>query len=811
MLYDVRFNKKTFNIFVTVCLILSIIGVSPGVVEFFNTSPSAVYASQPFSEKEISLPDETKVELKEAASATQQILAESDATFVLMPDEIEKKEMHAAEEVAWSVARALLPTLAVMAFSAAAVLPLGWVVVGSVLVGAATAGVLSFIYEQRKNHFRDEDSKKSMDRIMRDVTISAAVSGATAPFSMLSAGFAQAIGPVTTKTIIQGAAKMGLTSFLGSTVSNVTKAAVTNLWYHNYYNYGDQERSLKEQIAALEAKSELTPEEAQQLSDSLKQLDALLQEKYTIDNFRQDQKKALLGAAISGVVGGAAGRMSAEAAWAKTASSKLFGSTAHAGTIANAVVSNPFAFATGVSSASLDRQELLREIAINRQKQASYEVGSVPYEYYEEKIADLEEAYKNVNVWARGRDSMFSNAAMQAAVLTTSLVKARVFDLPSEKQKKIQDAYEKDDPLWQEANEARKELEIFSYEKPVAEDYNSLNDYLTALRRHEQQLDLMRENYEILKVQAAAAQQLPQNEVILENITKEVELAIEHDRQLDLARALGRDSFVQFMESEIRNNPDNTGLADDEIAKQAVDAVNNFYEEAAKKNAINLAKMQDKLDTRNETLEASIERTADGTRVIAVKDSEGNIVGTKPWEGGEGAYWFDKLTKDPAKMQDAEIKRAVDEIYNSASMVKPSAYRTTFVNMRVNQLRAQGLTDTQIEHYLPQIIDEANVDTLNSFGGSWQNVTKSEILAAGLERAKYDDGEAPDISSILKFLRGQLPNQTVSVFKNQLNAQLNTQLNTVASKIVSPVDFGLTARDERALNQLADKYLQGNR
>ncbi|EKD82317.1 MAG: hypothetical protein ACD_39C01365G0001, partial [uncultured bacterium] len=238
-----------------------------------------------------------------------------------------------------------------MAFSAAVVCPLAWIVVGAVVVGAATSGIMTFAYETRKNSFRSESEKKSMDKIWREVSIQAAISGAMAPFNMLTAGMVQAVGPLTMKTIIQTAAKAGAVSFLGSTVSNVTKGAVTNLWYNNYYNYDEREKQLKTSIAALEAKTSRTQAEDLELAAALKELDTITKEKYTWDNFRKDEKKALVSAGISGVLGGIAGRYAAETDWAKKVSSKLFGTVSKANLVSNAVVSNPFAFATGAASA----------------------------------------------------------------------------------------------------------------------------------------------------------------------------------------------------------------------------------------------------------------------------------------------------------------------------------------------------------------------------------------------------------------------------------------------------------------------------
>lgn len=798
-------QRRLFHRVLGLVLMLALIGGSPGIFE--NLSQPAYGQNTPFTDGPLNV----EVSTQESIGTDSVRISLDTVEAPQQDDQVEaaaKKEMHKAEEIAWSIARALLPTLGVMALSAAVVMPLAWVVVGAVVVGAATAGILSFAYEQRKNSFRSEEDKKPLDRIMRDVTISAAVSGAMAPFSMLTAGFAQALGPVTAKTIIRTAAKMGAVSFLGSTVSNVTKAAVTNLWYHQYYNYGEREDMLKQRIETLSAITDRTDRENQDLANAIKEFDEITSEKYSLDNFHKDQKRALVSAGISGILGGAAGRFAATSDWAKIASSKLFGSTAHAGTVANAVVSNPFAFAAGTSNAAIDRRNILKQIEHNRALQSKYEPGSAPYEYYEQKIADMETAYTNLNIWRSGRDAMVSNAAMQSAVVLTSLAKTRVLDLPSQRRKQVQSAYEEQDPNWQEAREARQQLEIMRGKQPVASEYATRSEYYSALKEYARDLNMMQQEYERLKVVAASNQTLPENKARLGEITAKVDKEIDYARQEQLARALGRDSFVEFKLEEIKRDPQFQELSEAELVEMAHRRVGDAFEKSAKANANRLAQMQEKVDRREHSLEGVIERGDDGKRVIAIKDENGQTIATKPWEGGSRAYWFNKLvTKDPNKLHDAEVERAVREVYDSASMVKPSSYRNTFVNMRVDQLRAQGMNDSQIEQYLPQIVSEANSDTVSTFGGSWQNVVKSEMLAAGLERARYSDGEAPSIHKILDFLRGELPNQTVSLFKKELSTQVK---NVIPDVEIESLRQSQRVRDERTLRDTADRLLNQN-
>lgn len=478
-------RKNLVHRVIGLILMLAILGASPGIFDAINLNAvqaaPASSTSAPFNESDVDIDASNPMAVSTSDGVAQKALDELDQAKI---DEIKaaeeaekKKQMSKFEEIAWSIGKALLPTLAVMAFSAAVVCPLAWVVVGAVAVGAATSGILTFAYESRKNQFRSEDEKKSADKIWREVSIQAAISGAMAPFNMLTAGMVQAIGPLTMKTIVQTAAKAGAVSFLGSTVSNVTKGAVTNLWYNHYYNYDEREKQLKSTIAQLEAKKDRTAEEEQQLADALKELDTISKEKYTIDNFRKDEKKALVSAGISGVLGGIAGRYAAETDWAKIASSKLFGSVSKANMISNAVVSNPFAFATGAANAAVDKKEILNQIEYNRMQQVKYEKDSPAWKYYEDKIASLEEAYKKISYSEAGKQALIGNAAMQTAIVGTSLAKTRIWDLPSQKKAKIQQAYEAENEEWKKVSEIRQELELMKYRRPVAADYASKAEY----------------------------------------------------------------------------------------------------------------------------------------------------------------------------------------------------------------------------------------------------------------------------------------------------------------------------------------------
>ncbi len=809
-----KFQKKLLiHRILGLLLIAAMLGVSPGIFE--TISPVHAAANTPFTETKVEFDKDNPMAVTSApgesvATAPVLITTESDE----VDEAVKKKEMSKAEEIAWSIGKALLPTLAVMAFSAAVVCPLAWVVIGAVAVGATAAGAMTLAYELRKNSFRDEGQKKAMDKIMREVSIQAAISGALAPFNMLTGGLVQSVGPMTVKTIVSTAAKAGAISFLGSTVSNVAKGAVTNLWYDHYYNYDEREKELKGRIASLSAIAEPSEEQQKELIAALKELDTISKEKYTWDNFRKDEKKALVSAGISGVAGGIAGRLGAESSWAKVVSSKLFGSTSKANLVSNAVISNPFAFATGAASAAVEKREILNQIEYNRLLQSKYEKDSPAWLYYEGKIADLETAYKNINLAEAGKSAMISNAATQVAVVGTSLAKTRLWDLPSQKRQKIQETYEEQSPEWQKANDVRQRLEIRKADRPQPGDYATRRQYSQALKQYAREVNNLRTEYQAAKVEASHAQSSADNKQLLKDIEKQVSQEIEHSRQAELARALGRENYVDFKMKELSKDSENEGLSTQELRQKAELEVAKGYEEAAKANALKLAKMEEKANRQTQELVGKVEKDNDGKHYVVVTDENGAEVMRTEYKSGEGAHWTNRISGGTAaEMKQAEIDNVVRRAYNASAMVKPTSFRNEYVNMRVNQLRAEGYTEKQIDGHLGGIVDEANAKTLSTFGG-WNGVAKSEILASGLEKARYDDGAAPDLNKMVDFLKKTLSNKTISTVENELSGGIQNGLQVVAPKTglsrIAPLSPLLDSeeRDEETLNRLTEKAMR---
>lgn len=808
-----RINKKyIIHRFISLFLIIALLGVSPGIFDNLAITAIPISKAQASSnttsifDVESDVKSESTVASKGETESQQEELSASDEAIAEEEAQI-KKEMSKIEEIAWSIGKAMLPTLAVMALSAALVCPIGWVIVGAVLAGAATSAIVTYAYEKRKNSFRAEGSKKPDAEIWKEVSINAAISGVMAPFNMLTGGLLQTVGPLTAKTIATTAVKAGAISFAGSTVSNVVKGGVTNLWYNHYYNYDEKEKELNAKIKELYERQPLTAAEEEELVAYLEELDTITEKKYTLENFKQDEKSAFASAAITGVLGGMASRFGAETEVAKTLSSKLFGTTSKAGLISNAIISNPFAFASGAASAQIQKEGILKEIENNRLEQLKYEEGSAAWTYYEEKNEALANKYKSIKLEEAGKNALIANASTQVAMVGVSLAKTRLVDMPQEKKKLVQEAYEEKNPEWQKANDLREQLELKKALKPLPDDYATKAEYQTALKQYSQDVNSLKSLYDEAKVAAALAQDTQANQEIIKELNTKVAQEIEYERQVELAKALGKNSYIAFKEKEIAAKEENANLSAEEIRAKAEAEVTAGYFKASENSLKKLQQMEKKLATQNTDLFGTLEEGEDGKVYVIVKDELGAVVKKTEFKYGTGASLVDRLSiSNSDELQKAEIEAVVRQVYNAGSMVKPSTYRNEYVNMKVNELRGEGLTDTQISAKLDSIVQEANTQTYQNFGSSWQNIAKSELLAAGLENAKYDNGAAPTMDKVFSFVKGTLSSKTVSTIQSEFSTGVKSAINVTGISTVPGLLTPIADSEKRNENTIKKVY-----
>jgi hypothetical protein len=785
------FRKRFFFVFLILVFLSGCPGINDGLRLFAQESQESAQAQKSSPDSENQTQADNPFGVTTDNTEDQKAVVSATATpdiEEIQPEDSVKKEMGRVEKLAWTIGKALLPTLAVMAFGAAVACPLAWIVVGSVVIGAATAGITTFAYEKRMNQFREEGKKKADDKIWRDVSIAAAVEGAMAPFSMLSAGFVKAVGPTTVKSIVTAAAKVGATQFVGGTISNLARGGVTNLWYNHYYNYDEEEKSLKNELDQLKSLKNPSADQEYRIVEIMQRLDSLEKEKYTKDNFLKDQKKTAVSAAISGVLGGAATQIASNQNWAKIASDKLFKSPKNSGMVARAVVSNPFAFVSGSANAVMQKREIDQEIEKCRRLQSEFPEGSPVHGYYEDKIGGLEKAREQINVMASGKNAMINNMAVQSAGLTVAVARARLWDLPHARREQIDKKMKEKMPEWQQAQKIKAKADALRSNPPRRENYSSREAYRQAIANHKQAVSSLDNQYKAAKVIAVDSESSLEGKALREQLAAQVDAEIDLRRRTDLAKSLGDEEYLKFKMEEIKKRSESEGqtMSDEEIRNLAVKEFKQEYEAAAKSSASKLAKMEEKLTLRKdkEELEGKIITDENGKKYVVLEDGAGNERYRRAIEEPK-VTWYNKFfQKDPAERELREIAAAQRIADAGGAMVKPSEYRSSYVDMKVNELKAQGYTNDQVNAQMGSIVSEADSAMLNTFGGSWSSAVQAEMLSAGLSRAKYNNGEPPDLQGIYNTFHSTAQTKIIQEFQKELTNQAKAYtLTPIKNKI----------------------------
>jgi hypothetical protein len=68
-------------------------------------------------------------------------------------------------------------------------------------------------------------------------------------------------------------------------------------------------------------------------------------------------------------------------------------------------------------------------------------------------------------------------------------------------------------------------------------------------------------------------------------------------------------------------------------------------------------------------------------------------------------------------------------------------------------------------------VDEANAAMMGTFGGNWASVAQAEMLSAGLTKAKYNNGEPPDLHAIYNAFQTTAQAKIIAEFQKELSNQ----------------------------------------
>ena len=99
------------------------------------------------------------------------------------------------------------------------------------------------------------------------------------------------------------------------------------------------------------------------------------------------------------------------------------------------------------------------------------------------------------------------------------------------------------------------------------------------------------------------------------------------------------------------------------------------------------------------------------------------------------------------------VNTQVKKMLKSGLVIKPSEYKSKYIEMKINQLRAQGISDSQIkDRYYSDILNEASQRMRNLFGKTDHDLVVKELIASYLKQGKYDSEKSlsDKIKEVLK-------------------------------------------------------------
>ncbi len=668
-----------------------------------------------------------------------------------------QKQMSLMEKIAWGLGKSIIPTAAVLAFAAFAPLSIGFMIAGSMLIGALSSGLMTYLYETRSNSFRDK--KKSGMEILRDVTVSAVADGIMAPFTMATAGLASTFGKASFKVILQNAVKGAGIQFVGQGISAGAGGLVKHQWAKNYFHYEEKINGLQDEANriflkhAMPGSEELTQAEKDRLAAISNEIADMKAQDYNVEDFKKDLQRAALSSAISGVVGTSASAMAANSRAANLASIKLFGNTSRAGSIANWVTSNPVAFLQGSARAQLEKHYISKDVKDTMAERDKFARGSVPYNYYNNEVARLQARSASINPLKSGLEAAVVNFAVQSVSMGVSVGKEKIIDKPKRDKAAIQERFMETNKEWQQAAGARQKINEFKQEnQPNPENYTDVAKYLKDKSAYNKAIDKMEREASKIELKALDAQRLPDNKKMFEEVKQQYYNEQQLDRNLEYSRILGQEKYLAAFKEKMKvQNEAYKNMSDDDLTAAA-------STEITRQNQLAFDKSKKELEIIDQRLEAG--------RYVKGKDGKDAEAPEMLREYMEG-----KRELTPSEMRAIEFQ---------AAKISPSGYKAKLVNVKIDEMRVSGASDAQIMKASDQIYADAEKKMLERYGNNWGSVMYSEFASRQLSNLKYNDEGKMSLWEQLKKLAGKAPVQAesefVSHYRNEVNSALKDQL-----------------------------------
>ncbi|PKK89818.1 MAG: hypothetical protein CVV64_12400 [Candidatus Wallbacteria bacterium HGW-Wallbacteria-1] len=736
---------------------------------------------------------------------------------------ISGKEMSKLEKILWSIGKAVVPTIAVIAFAATVACPVTWLVVGTIAIGALAGGGMSLLADWRANHFKEDGKKKASVDMFRDASIAAVTNAVAAPFTLIGGSLVAQAGKFTMLNVAKSAALQGATSFVSGVASKAAGGATLNLWDKNYYKKGEQAEKKQAELDAMLSKYEqgtgdIPPEELARMEELMAEIDELKKGTYDTDDFKKDVSGSAVDGVIGGFLGGIGTHFAANTKIAKRASMALFKNTKNAGSVAQVVVSNPFNFASGASKARIEQVLIEDDIKDMQKQRDALPADSPARKFYDSKINILTKQRDDIDIWRAGTDQMVNSLITNSVGLGVSVAKTRLYDIPKAKKAAVNQDYRKENGEWQKAGDAKSAYLTRKGSAPKRADFANDADFDAAVAQHRQEVASLKSDWKSAEKAAVASDKLPENKAVRDEISKRYDTNKAIDERLEIARIYGdeaykkarvelvkengkvetwkdgRKVFVIREKGKIKkrieldpNDPDGSLNAKlDDIVTQSI---KSEYAQKVVSTQKSIDDMEAKMkDYQNLKENGKLETWSDGTRHFIVRNEKGQMTRN--------------ITINP-KVKNWQNDPQIKQIEAAGLTVKPSAYKAAIVQKRIAELKTNGASDAEIRSATAGFVKDADTAMVQNFGGSMWDCVKHEALAGQLSKVQFDGMGTSTLKTKISSLLSKQPDAIrkglVNEYVKEVNAGINEELTPHVATGSSYGDKALKSLIERSV------------
>lgn len=746
----------------------------------------------------------TKIVINETAGAVK-----TDVTNLITGEQMSK-----LEKVLWGIGKAVIPTLAVIAFAATVACPVTWLVVGAIAVGAIAGGGMSYLADLRANNFKEDAKKKTSIDMVRDASIAAVTNAVAAPFTLVGGSLVAQAGKFTLTNLAKSAALQGATTFVSTaaskTAGGLTKKAWHKMYYKNDVKIAAKQTELNDLLKKYESGTgEISDADLEKMKTLQTDIDTLAKTDYEMKDWKKDIETGLVSGVIGGCLGGAATHLASQTKIAQVASQKLFQNTSQAGTLANLVVSNPFNYANGAAKAQISKNYITDDINKLVAQRDALPEDSPAREYYNGQIEAMQAKADGIDIWKQGKDAMINSLIINSASTGVTLAKAHLYDIPKAKQQAVDSDYQSQNPDWKKANDAKTAYIAKKGASPKKSDFKTTAEYNAAKTKYDSDLTTLKGSWKTLEKAAKITDKLPENQELVTNISQNYDKNKTIQQKIELARIYGPEAYKQArvdlvkdqgtvetwkdgkvsfvirengeIKKRIQLDPDDVqGSLNTKLGKMVDDTIKLEYAASAQAAQDTIDGMNQKLkdfdDLENGT--GKLETWKDGTRHYVVRD-QGKLV---------------KNIKIDSKYKNWKSDPQVRAIEAQAYTVKPSTFKANYVKKELDDLKSQGLSTAEIKVRTSDIVKQADTAMVNNFGGSYFDCLKHEVFASQLGKAKFD-GNYNVGSKTWDIIKAQ----PLQVRKKMLNEYIKTVNTGISDQFNDNIDTG---------NDYSDKFLE---